>query len=105
MCCKRCFLLLAALWCPHVLPILPLAVPCGSHTIQPAHPTPRHPNPFQPTYVQVMEEKHNFLHRQVLLLRASAEDLTEDDHTRLRAHAIGPTSLGDGSPGNNRCAG
>ncbi|GFR46120.1 hypothetical protein Agub_g7609 [Astrephomene gubernaculifera] len=53
-------------------------------------------------FTQIMEQRHNFLHRQVMLLRASMEAVTEDDRVRLRKHSLGPTSLGDGTPGNNK---
>ncbi|KAG2481828.1 hypothetical protein HYH03_019206, partial [Edaphochlamys debaryana] len=53
-------------------------------------------------FTQVMEERHNFLHRQALLVRASTEPLGEADAARLAKHSLGPTSLGDGSPGNDR---
>jgi hypothetical protein len=52
--------------------------------------------------VQVMEAKHHFLHRQAQLLRASTEPLTDEDRVRLRRYRLGPTSLGDGSEGNNK---
>ncbi len=55
-----------------------------------------------PPCPQIMEKRHNFLHRQALLVRASVEPLTDADWARLRAHSLGPTSLGDGTPGNNR---
>ncbi|KXZ45516.1 hypothetical protein GPECTOR_53g102 [Gonium pectorale] len=55
-------------------------------------------------FTQVMEQRHNFLHRQVMLLRASVEPLLEADRQRLKAHCIGPTSLGNDTPGNNRHA-
>ncbi|GIL69137.1 hypothetical protein Vretifemale_124 [Volvox reticuliferus] len=53
-------------------------------------------------FTQVMEQRHNFLHRQTILLRASTEPLLEEDSLRLKKHSIGSTSLGDGGPGNNK---
>ncbi len=49
-----------------------------------------------------MEQRHNFLHRQAMLLRASTEPLLEEDLARLKKHSLGSTSLGDGTPGNNK---
>ncbi len=60
----------------------------------------RFPNPPLPS--QIMEKRHNFLHRQALLVRASVEQLSDADWARLKAHSLGPTSLGDDTPGNNR---
>ncbi|PNH11707.1 Transportin-1 [Tetrabaena socialis] len=53
-------------------------------------------------FTQVMEQRHNFLHRNSLLLRASIEPVGAADELRLREHSLGPTSLGDGSLGNDK---
>uniref|UniRef100_A0A1D2A1F6 SET domain-containing protein n=1 Tax=Auxenochlorella protothecoides TaxID=3075 RepID=A0A1D2A1F6_AUXPR len=42
----------------------------------------------------VMAAKHNFLHRQVCLLRAASQPLTPDDAARLRRHGLGSSALG-----------
>ncbi|PRW58999.1 putative histone-lysine N-methyltransferase ATXR3 isoform X1 [Chlorella sorokiniana] len=43
---------------------------------------------------QVMNTKHTFLHRQVILARAGSEPVTQDDWERVKRHGLGESALG-----------
>ncbi len=49
-----------------------------------------------------MSKDLTFLHRQVMLLRASTEPLTAEDQERLQRHGLRSSALGNGMPGNER---
>lgn len=45
-------------------------------------------------FMQVMSQRHNMLHRQVILARAGSEPLTDEDRQRLKRHGLGESCLG-----------
>lgn len=52
--------------------------------------------------LQVMSQYHNFMHRQVLLLRACTEPMTPADTERLHRHGLRASALGNGVLGNEQ---
>ncbi|KAK9830947.1 hypothetical protein WJX81_000882 [Elliptochloris bilobata] len=50
-------------------------------------------------FMQVMLQRHNMLQRQVLLLRATCEPVTDADRTRLEAFGLRECALGGGGGG------
>ena len=51
-------------------------------------------------FMQVLNERHNMLQRQVMLARAGSEPLTDADKERIRRHGLGESSLGSVSRGD-----
>ena len=47
-----------------------------------------------------MQARHNFLHRQAVIVRAGAEPLTAADSARLAAHGLGESALGSEAHGD-----
>ena len=50
-------------------------------------------------FMQILQKKHNVLHRQVLLTRAGSEPLDETDAARLRRFGLGSSCLGSREDG------
>ena len=51
-------------------------------------------------FMQVLNERHNMLQRQVMLARAGAEPLTDEDRERVHRHGLGESCLGSTSRGD-----